>query len=65
MSNIDDFGSPEKQGTNEGWANFSSLFWFRAPLGQPWGPQDPPGRLQTSIFYDLLTIFDRFFTELW
>ena len=52
MLKIDDFWDPKLWGTNGGWANFSSLFWFRAPLGQPWGPQDPSGPLQTSILDD-------------
>ena len=46
------FWVPPKQGKLKGRANFSSLFWFQAPLGQPWGPQDPSGALQTLIFDD-------------
>ena len=61
MLKIDDFGDPKLWGIHGGWANFSSLFWCRAPLGH----QDPSGPLQTSIFDDCWSIFAACWSIFW
>ena len=71
-----DFGVPKKQGSNEEWTNFSSLFRLRASLGPLWGTpgsqngpktspkslKDPSGRRFGTIFAQFwMPVFGSFF----
>ena len=64
-----DLGVPKKQGSNEEWTNFSSLFRLRASLGPLWGTPDteivqrpPPRASGTPPRRQCFMIFAQFLT---